>query len=303
MTSLLLFLLFSFTFAANPIRCVNFYGIETERKAPVCDWIREPKYYLEYLKQHVGLNTVRIPYSREYVLQGNFQKLDTIIKQSNELNIRVILDYHRNFASHQGAVPTEGFSLGSFIDTHLMVLQRYKQQVYGVGIYNEIQVQDAHYVNAINHAAANAIESQFPNMFNYFLGCKTWGHDCRNITLPVGLEDRSYIDVHQYAFTDNTTTREKMVPGPDYTKYFVGEIGATQKDMPWLETYMHFLKTKNISNMCFWTIAHSQDTGGLWKPDCLTPEENKIQLLNEFWNITSNQLPLCRPNLRNRFLT
>lgn len=304
MTSAFLFLLISFTLATDPIRCVNFFGVETERKSPICDWANPPKYYLKYLKDAVGLNTVRIPYSKEYVNGKDFKKLDLLVDQAHELDLRVILDYHRSYASHQGAVPTEGFSLGAFIDTHLTVMERYKDKAFGVGVFNEIQINDAHYVNAINHATANAIESQFPNKFHYFLGCSTWGHDCRNITLPSGLENRSYIDIHQYAFTDKLSTRESMIPGPDYDKYFVGEIGAKQEDMPWLKDYFKFLKNKNITNMCYWTIAHSHDTGGLWKDDCKTVEEEKIDLLLDFWNVTTttSQLPLCRPNLRNRFL-
>ena len=80
------------------IRCVNFYGIETERKAPVCDWQNPPKWYLQQLKDGYGLNTLRLPYSREYAMGNDFRKMDELINTCRELDIRVILDYHRTYA-------------------------------------------------------------------------------------------------------------------------------------------------------------------------------------------------------------
>jgi hypothetical protein len=276
--------------AWDPIRCVNFYGIETERKAPVCDWVHEPKWYLKKLVDGYGLNTVRLPYSREYVMANDFKTMDAIIQTCNEMKLKVILDYHRTFASHQGRTPTEGITLGQFLDTHLTVLQRYQDKIWGVSAFNEIQIKNAVYTDNVNHMIVNAVESQFPGKYVYFLGCANWGHFCEGVTIPRGLENRTFIDVHQYAFTNFTdiTSFPSYIPA---SNFFIGETGATQQDMPWLRSFLQYLEKRGITNLCFWTIAHSSDTGGLWKDDCATMETEKMELLADFFNHTP---PICR---------
>lgn len=299
---MLLLLLMPILLTAYPIRCVNFYGIETERKAPVCDWQHEPQYYLEQLKAGYGLNTIRLPYSRDYVLGNDFRKMDALIDTCQSLNISVILDYHRTYCTHQGKTPTEGITLGQFLDTHLTLLNRYQNKIWGVSVFNEIQITDSNYTNRINHMVANAIESQFPNKYQYFFGCANWGHDCSGITIPKEFENRSFIDIHQYAFTDNQTTRNSTFPlYIPASRYFIGEIGANQHDMPWFRNYLSYLLSRNISNLCLWTIAHSGDTGGLWKDDCQTLEHEKVDLLADFFNHTNPNPPPCQRRLRRRY--
>jgi len=279
------------------IQCVNFYGLETERKAPVCDWQHEPKWYLQKLKEAYGLNTVRLPYSREYATGNDFHKMDGIINACRELNINVILDYHRTYATHQGKNPTEGISLGAFLDTHVGLLNRYRDKIWGVSVFNEIQTNDTEYTNNINHFVVNAIESQFPHQYRYFMGCPRWGHDCHGITIPPGFENRSFIDTHQYAFTDNQATRTITFPSSIPSQnYFVGEIGARPEEIPWLKSFLDYLETRNIANVCFWTIAHSSDTGGLWKDDCETLEQEKVDVLAGFFN--HSNFPPCERRLR-----
>lgn len=296
MRTIKLILLWLVGCVATQIRCVNFYGIENERGSPVCDWQHAPEWYLKQLQSGFGLNAVRLPYSRDYVMGNHFEKMDAFIQTCQKLGLMVILDYHRTYCTHQGKTPTEGITLGQFLDTHLALLKRYGNKIWGVSIFNEIQVVDSAYTNRINHMAVNAIESQYPGMYTYFLGCAKWGHDCSGITLPVGFENRSYIDIHQYSFTDNATERATVFPDRiPSERYFVGEIGGKHEDMPWLQSYLGYLEKRNITNLCFWTIAQSADTGGLWKDDCETVEHEKIELLARFFN-HSNSLPVppCR---------
>lgn len=294
-------LLIPFVFATPPIRCVNFYGIETERKAPVCDWTHDPKWYLQKLKDGYGLNTIRLPYSREYAAGNDFKKMDAIIDTCHEMGIKVILDYHRTYSSHQGMTPTEGITLGTFLDTHIGLLQRYKDKIWGVSVFNEIQIPDQEYTNRVNHMVVNAIESQFPGCYQYFLGCANWGHDCSGIRLPEGLENRSFIDIHQYPFTDTPATRNTTFPTRiPAQNYFVGEIGCKDDEIPWLRAYLEYLESRNITNLCFWTIAHSSDTGGLWKDDCQTLLQEKVDLLADFFNHTSPYPPPCTRRRRLR---
>jgi Cellulase (glycosyl hydrolase family 5) len=288
--------------ATPPIRCVNFYGIETERKCPVCDWQHDPRWYLQKLKEGYGLNAIRLPYSREYATGNDFRKLDEMIDTCKEMDIKVILDYHRTYSTHQGKVPTEGITLGQFLDTHIGLLNRYQSKIWGVSVFNEIQITDGNYTNRINHMAVNAIESQFPDKYYYFLGCANWGHDCSSITIPQGFENRTFIDIHQYPFTDNQTTRAIMFPDRIPSEnYFVGEIGCKNEEIGWLRTYLDYLETRRIRNLCFWTISHSSDTGGLWKDNCETIEQEKVDLLADFFN-HSVPLPPCARRLRRRYI-
>lgn len=292
---ILLLILLHLALATPPIRCVNFYGIETERKAPVCDWQHEPKWYLQKLKEGYGLNSIRLPYSKEYVAGGDWKKMDAIVETCHVMDIKIIVDYHRTYSTHQGKIPTEGITLGQFLDTHLAVLNRYQDKIWGVSIFNEIQITDQDYTNEINHMAVHAIESQFPHKYRYFLGCANWGHNCSAIELPQGLENRSFVDIHQYPFTDNITTRAEIFPAripPD--RWFVGEIGAKDEEIPWLRAYLDYLDQRNVTNLCYWTIGHSSDTGGLWKDDCETMIQAKVDLLAEFFNHTENPPPCIR---------
>lgn len=271
-------------YTIESIRCVNFYGIETVRKAPVCDWEHEPRWYLQQLKDGYGLNTVRIPYSGEYASGDDFSQMDALIKTCNDMGLKVVLDYHRTYATHQGSVPTERITLGTFLDIHLNLLTRYQDQVWGVSIFNEFQVTDSNFANSINHMTVNAIESQFPGKYQYFIGCPDWGHDCSHVTIPTGLENRTYVDIHQYAFTDNPTIRDTVFPDRiPAENWFVGEIGCKSEELPWLRSYLEYLKRRGIANLCYWTIANSWDTGGLWQDDCRTIEQAKVDLLAQFY--------------------
>lgn len=302
-TTILLCVLALSVSAETPIKCVNFYGLETERKAPVCNWQHEPKWYLQKLQAAYGLNTVRLPYSREYAIGNDFKQMDLMIDTCNELGIKVILDYHRTYASHQGKTPSEGVTLGQFLDTHVGLLNRYQNKIWGVSVFNELQVFDNNYANHINHFVANAIESVFPGRYFYFMGCSGWGHDCGGITIPVGFENRTYIDIHQYAFTDNQTTRStRFSPSVPIDRYFVGEIGAKTEDVPWLDGYLKFLEQTGVSNLCFWTISHSTDTGGLWRDDCESPEYEKLNLLARFFNHSNYENGPCGPRVGGRTL-
>lgn len=292
-------LLLPLALATPPIRCVNFYGFENDRKAPVCNWQHEPKWYLQTLKDGYGLNAVRLPYSREFAIGNNFKLMDDFIKTCNDMDIKVILDYHRTYSTHQGKGPTEGTTLGQFLDTHIGLLNRYQGQIWGVSAFNEIQSSDSNYTNQINHMVVNAIESQFPNTYNYFLGCANWGHDCSQITIPEGFENRSFVDIHQYAFTDNQTSRNTYFPSRiPSDRYFVGEIGCKDNEIPWLKSYLEYLDSRRVGNLCFWTIAHSPDTGGLWKDDCETLNVNKVDLLADFFNVTNRYRSPCARYLR-----
>lgn len=128
------------------------------------------------------------------------------------------------------------------------------------------------------------IEDAFPNRFLYFAVGLFWGGTLEGYSLEeLPYKDRIYYGVHKYHFsgTGDRGDWEKSF-GTLYPpeKLMIGEYGFRDpEDMDWGRKFVSYLKEKNIKNHCFWTIAHSGDTGGLWKDDCDTLNQNKLDVL------------------------
>jgi aryl-phospho-beta-D-glucosidase BglC (GH1 family) len=293
MKTLLLLALIVLKCMADPIRCMNFYGLETEHKGLVCDWSHPPRWYLERLKNYMDINTIRLPFSYEYFKYSDKSKMDEFVRDCRDLNLNVILDYHRTWSNHQGAVPTEGISLDEFTSTWLQVLERYKvfQNVVGVGIFNEIQLNnDFDYANSLHKGVINSIEAVHPDRFLYFVGCPNWSGNCSGMMQEDnGVWNRTYIEVHKYIFSGNSVPADWDISIPykiPSERWFIGETGWKQQDANqrnWAEGFLTYLEKRDIKNVCAWTIAHSGDTDGWWKDDCETFDWDKASLLNTLW--------------------
>jgi hypothetical protein len=279
------------------IKCMNFYGLETERAGLVCDWAHPFSYYLDKLIYYIDVNTIRVPFSYELVKYHSLQLLDEFIYECKLRNLKVILDWHRTWVSHQGPTPEEGISREEFITTWLQMLERYPD-TFGVGIFNEIQTDDYMYANSLHRDVITRIEQRFPGKYHYFCGCVKWGGDCSRIDLS-DMKDtwnRTYIEVHKYIFSgkSNPTDWDISMPStipPEH--WFVGEVGwkhdiVTERE--WAEGFLAYLNARNISNLCAWTIAHSGDTEGWWKDDCETFQWEKAALLSSYWNNNMKRL-------------
>ena len=291
------------------IRCMNFYGLETTRANFVCDWQHNPSWYLEKLKYDMHINTLRIPFSYDYVYRNDWVALDQFVANAQRLNMRIIFDYHRTYATHQGPIPEEGISRDQFVACWLIILSRYQHydNVFGVGIFNEIQYNnDFQYANDLHQHVIERIEDEFPGRFSYFAGCPNWGGNCSGMELShMPTWDRTYIEVHKYIFSGNSNPSDwdKSIPpsiAPEH--WFVGEFGW-KHDVPiereWAETFISYLYERNITNACAWTIAHSGDTEGWWKDDCETFNWGKAGLLTSLW---SGSLKRIRTYLRERLI-
>lgn len=269
---------------------MNFYGLETPRKAFVCDWAHPPEWYLERLKKNMFIDTIRVPFSYQYLLGGDLSYLDHFIDQCSRLDLSVILDYHRTWDDHQGPYPEENISRDQFINSWIWLLDRYKDvyNVFGVGIFNEIQLpNDFDYANNLHREVISTIENKFPERFIYFAGCPGWGGNCSLMNLQdMPTWNRTYIEVHKYIFSGNSVESDWDISIPNSInsdRWFVGETGWKQgidQEREWAETFLSYLKMRNISNVCAWTIAHSGDTEGWWKDDCETFDWEKAALFN-----------------------
>lgn len=284
----------------NDIRCMNFYGLETPRRKFVCDWQHNPTWYLERLKYDLFINTIRVPFSYDYVQKSDFRELDKMLHDCSLMGFRVILDYHRTFEDHQSPAPDSEINLNQFIETWYTLLDRYRNEpsLYGIGIFNEIQENNAfQYANNIHSIIINNIEARYPGKYSYFAGCPNWGGNCAGMNLTqLAAWNRTYIEVHKYIFSgdSNEADWDKSIPDkipPEH--YFIGEFGWKQSDereRNWGERFITYLKRRNIQNACAWTIAHSGDTEGWWKDDCETFNWDKAALLSSLWFGTMKRL-------------
>lgn len=63
-------------------------------------------------------------------------------------------------------------------------------------------------------------------------------------------------------------------------KLIVGEWGFRNPEDMWFgRDFSNYLISKKIKNQIFWTVAHSGDTGGLWKDDCQTIDMEKYNII------------------------
>lgn len=274
---------------------MNIYGLETERMGLVCDWFRPTSDYLDDLVYSLRINYIRVPFSYDYLLHNDFTKLDMLVKECEIRNISIILDWHRNSASHQGPTPEEFFSLQTFVDSWLQLLRRYNESkaVQGVGIYNEVQLNDVDYVINMHNFTIHAIEEVFPNRFLYFAGCPEWGGNCAGMgaLMTFSMWDRIYIETHQYIFSGdaNENSWNKSLPeGIPSNKWFIGETGWKISQTSWAITWLEYLQRRHISNVCLWTLALSWDTDGWWQDNCQFPENAKFETMQIFWNLTKD---------------
>lgn len=309
----LLFLLvgsYAVTPNLHPIKCINYYGFETPRKRPVCDWVHEPEFYLRTLREYMDINTIRLPFSYELIRNNDFTGMDSFISTTSNHNIQIILDYHRTWASHQGPQPIEQVNVSQIAHVWYTLAQRYVDNPYviGMGIFNEYQGQNKTYLNLYHKTIINYVEKHFPGRYYYFVGCATWGHDCNDIiyTNPNISSDRIMVDFHTYHFIYDSIqnnnieqTLDMQLPHTISTSnILIGEIGwkqDVQEERDWAQRTLNYLKARNITSVCGWTIAHSGDTGGWWNDDCLTFRYDKADVLKSLWDTTPLPPPTPTP--------
>lgn len=277
-------------FALANIQCVNFYGLETEDENLVCHWKKPPGYYLETLKSLLGVNVVRLPFSHSYVRKGNWRNMDEFVSTCDQLGIKVVFDYHRTWSSHQSKQPDAEISMADFLETWKMVLDRYKDHpsAWGVDLFNEVQHSDFSYVNSFDATAIATLEAIFPGRYVFWIGCAEWGSNCEGMFPDQNshMWNRTFVSPHMYHWhgSDHSEWDRRIQPDRFKGHIAVGEVGwKVPTEASWGDRYLAYLENRGIYNVCFWTIAHSWDTGGLWYDDCETLEWEKFYRLQRFW--------------------
>lgn len=276
---LLLLLLFLFIKKSSSYRCINFYGLETETKNFVCHWKHAPSWYLDEMIKHIEIDSVRVPFSRDYLLDSDMTVMDEFIYECAIRDLDVILDHHRTFEDHQGPSPEEdSYTQQDWIDALIFVLDRYKDtpNIKAITLFNEFQIEDKSKIQMMQIEAVSQLETLFPNRYTYMLGCADWGKDCGDmwLTLP---SNNAMIEVHNYYFG------KTVFPKIEHNRVFVGEIGFNRTHPNEYIQTRKYLQQHKIFNICLWTVAFSKDTENLYNDDCETVNDYVKQSFNNLF--------------------
>lgn len=273
------------------IKGISLYGLETESKNFVCSWYKPVDYYIPRLQQ-LGFNSLRIPYSHEYVLGNNFQNLDVAISTSKQHNISVMLDLHRTWSNKQNAYPIEFISLEQYIETWLIVLRRYKDfdNVIFLNAFNEYTGKDVQFCRYFTKALFDRVESEFPNRFKYLVGGTNWGNDLRGMNMEdLPYHDRIFYSLHKYPWSNTGDERdwEESIQGIPIEKIILDEFSWREwlpDEVEWWHRFSSYLKKKGIRNSYYWTLSNSGDTGNLFQNDCqIFKLDNYLLLKSLYW--------------------
>lgn len=272
------------------IKGINIYGLETPRRDFVCSWQHSVSWYVDKLSD-LGFNSLRIPISLEYVMEGKYYKLQELFDAvQKHPSMTVILDMHRIFSDHQAYSPEEKWvSLDIFIDNWKKILYRFKDnpQLQGVDYFNEYQGTDSNYWNSVSSKIIKELEDEFPERFIYYVGGTNWGGNLHDMNVEnFEFSDRVRYTIHKYHFSGKDERDWDYSFGAFPYKVMVGEWGfktQVQHEKEWAIRFTDYLIKRNIRDTYFWTIAHSGDTDGLWYDDCENINFEKLSIIQKLW--------------------
>lgn len=288
--SKLLFSFFGFFNVAHGItKGINIYGLETSLGDFACRWVHPIDYYITTMHD-LGFDSLRVPFSYEYVRKGDFTMMDKMFDSAHANNMTVVLDFHRVYNSGQSPVPTDGISELDYWNAWEIIAGRYQyhKELVALELFNEYQGSDAHYWNNIMKNVITYLEGKFPKRFMYWVGGTNWGGSLAGISLEDHpIKDRIRYTIHKYIFSGNSVPADWDISFGSYPeKTIVTEWGFKNQDdqKAWAKTFVEYLKKRGVTSTYYWCLAISGDTGGLWKDDCQTIEWEKYDILKTLWD-------------------
>lgn len=279
------------SYNSSIIRGISFYGHETELGKFTCSWQHPTEYYLEKL-QSMGFNSLRIPFSYQYIQNGDFSSLDHFFNIVGNYNMTVVLDFHRINNHAQSPVPTDGISQEQFWDAWVSIANRYKdhKELVALELFNEYQQSDAQYWNDFMKKTILHIEERIPQRFEYICNGHSWGGSLAGMTLEdLPIKDRVKYSIHKYIFSNPSVPSNWDISFGSYPeKVQVTEWGFRTPDEGedqtwWGHMFIDYLKKRDIRNTYFWTVANSQDTKSLFLDDCQTVNWEKLKIIQTLW--------------------
>jgi len=282
------------------IKGINWFGFETEYKNLMCTWSHDIEWHLNTIKE-IGFNYIRLPFSLEYVKEGNWGQMDIFFEKSRESGIDVVLDFHRLHSTHQSEKPYDNvYSFDDFLNGWKTILDRYQgyENLKTVDIFNEYQSGNYVEWNNLVRQIVSFLETNFPERFQYFIGGTNWGGNIHNMDLSdLPYHNRIRYSIHKYWFSDSEPYDEKW----DYSfgdhkpVINVGEWGYmsdVESEAEWAERFVDYLRRNDLRDTFFWTYSHnSGDTGGILLEasksrtgqDCTDVDYKKMILLHHLW--------------------
>jgi endoglucanase len=299
--------LMTFIPAANSIiRGINFWGLETENMNFMCNWAggHDVAWNVAKIKE-LGFNTLRIPFSHDYIVNNDFSALDSAFDEAEKNGLNIVLDYHRLHKTHQSFQPyDQEVSFDTFLYSWESILKRYQDRecLYAIDIWNEYQGSSFQEWNNLARQIVSFIEDKFPGRFTYFVGGISWGGNIHDMNL--NLEDLSYSDrirysIHKYWFSDVEKFEDKWEFSfhPQKSIINVGEWGYMsdqQKQIDWANRFIAYLRRVGVRDTFFWGWSwNSADTAGILKEDCESVDYSKIDMLHTLWDDRRNLRGVC----------
>jgi endoglucanase len=280
----------------EPIHGVSVFGFETEHRSWMCDWTGKPfDWYLQKL-QHIGFNSIRLPFSFDFVKSGQWEGMDVVVRAIEKTNMTLLLDFHRIRDSFQSARPwIEGeTTMDDFLKTWDIVIQRYENvsNLIGLDIFNEYQLNNAPEWNNIARQTLSYLEKKYGHhKWLYFVQGISWGGNDHDLSFDdLSYSDRIIYTVHKYAFTTQGNYEEDWewsIANHPANRTNIGELGFISdnpKETAWIVRFFAWLKSKGIKSQYWWCMSpNSWDTGGIFLDNCIDIDCRKVHLLQDFW--------------------
>ena len=274
------------------IKGINWFGFETEYKNLMCSWVHDIDWNLKTMKG-IGFNYIRLPFSEEFVKEGNWENMDKFFDKSLQYDMKVVLDFHRLHSTHQSFKPyDEKYTFDDFLFSWKTILDRYSgySNLVAVDIFNEYQGSNYVEWNNLARQIVSFLEFHFPNRFEFFVGGTNWGGNIHYMDLSdLSFSDRIRYSIHKYWFSDSKPYEEKWNYsfGDHPPVVNVGEWGYKSdevREVQWARDFVEYLIEQDIRDTFFWTWSwNSGDTAGILLQNCETIDNEKMELLNHLW--------------------
>lgn len=266
-------------------------GLETNNRNVDCYWKHDASYYISQLST-LGFNSVRVPFSNQYIQENDFTIMDRIFDLTEMYNMTILLDFHRVYNSHQGDIFE--ISKEELIKSWIKLLDRYndREHLTSVGVWNEYQKDDVMFWNGYLRDVITTLERKYPNRFVYYASGVRWSGSLNGMNLEdLEFKDRIRYELHKYRFSSSNNWRQdwdwSVESGVPKDRIVIGEFGwfsNVQDDVQWANSFIDYLKEKEVRDTYFWLCASSSsDTGGIYFNDCETIEWSKVNLLKKLW--------------------
>jgi endoglucanase len=310
-----------------PIKGVNYFGFE-ELHCNVIHglWANELNFYLNFVQEN-NFNSLRIPISYELGMNKdllpNYDCIDLeknpkmknktsreilhlLFEEANKRDIYILLDMHT-----KDNIITSKAEL-SYIKSWLNILPEFMKynNLLGIDLKNEPHFNENwnDYMLFISTALYQIDNINFKGLY-FIEGIQTatscWGCSFEDLNKNNFLINNPKVVFSPHAY--GYDVRGDIVINDNENKFenwfgflteisdnavLIGEFGGliTSLDKEWHKKFSDYLKKKKLTSFYFWSLnCNSRDTEGLLKSDWKTPENYKLEYLDDLFSANKQQ--------------